>query len=924
MNLNTSTSNLGNRGQTLSKRVFAISLILLLTISAIATITLAPTASAHTPPWNIATYAYVQAAPSNPGVNQQVFIVFWLNAVYDGAALTNDYRFHNYQLKITSPTGKVETKTTSIVMDSTSSQYIMYTPTEVGTYTINFTFPGQAINSFSHANDAYINDSYLASSAVTTMTVSQEPLPTPITSGPMPSNFWTRPIYGVNTDWWSISSNWLGVGSPGYGNMGSIGSNQQSYIPDSVGPQTSHIMWSLPLQAGGVTGGDMFAVEGYTYFEGSAYNQRFANPIVMNGKLYYTVPLGFTGAPNSAFGGSGPFGPTNCVDLTTGKIIWSRTDVPPLSFGYQYGLYDPNQHGVFPPILFTANFGSAYDGDTGIWMFNVTNVPTATVTTKVNGPQGEQLRYVLANAGNTSNPDWRLGQWNSTKLWSFTGSSPAIAAAGMVNITSGRAIDASISKPTDVNVRYDWNVSIPWRNTMTTTPTVIGAFYNKVMICYNGSLPSITGSQTPYTYFAINLDPNRGVVGSVLWWSTVNPPSGNISIIAGGADLNSGVFFEGYRETMQWVGYSMADGHQLWGPTASQTAFDYYGNTGVSQIQGVAAFGNLYSVQYGGILYCYDLTTGELKYTYGTGGPGNSTFSGFYTNYDHYPTFIAAIDRNAVIYLVTSEHTATAPIFKGALARAIDARSGKELWTLSNYISILAGPGSTPPSYAIADGFASMFNGYDNQIYTVGRGSSATTVESTLTAVPAGGTVVIQGTVMDTSAGTKQTQQAADFPNGVPCAADVVMGDWMAYVYMQQGAPANFTGVPVKLFATFPDGHTEEIATATTDQSGLFSALFTPSTAGKYTITAAFEGTNSYWPSSAETTVGVVTAASPAATSTPVTTPPVTTPPSSPTSTATSAPQPGTDYTTVIYVAVAAVIIIVVIFAATVALRRRK
>ena len=34
-------------------------------------------------------------------------------------------------------------------------------------------------------------------------------------------------------------------------------------------------------------------------------------------------------------------------------------------------------------------------------------------------------------------------------------------------------------------------------------------------------------------------------------------------------------------------------------------------------------------------------------------------------------------------------------------------------------------------SYAMADGYNTWFNGYDNQIYVVGRGPSATTVTGT-------------------------------------------------------------------------------------------------------------------------------------------------------------------------------------------------
>ena len=64
-------------------------------------------------------------------------------------------------------------------------------------------------------------------------------------------------------------------------------------------------------------------------------------------------------------------------------------------------------------------------------------------------------------------------------------------------------------------------------------------------------------------------------------------------------------------------------------------------------------------------------------------------------------------------------------------------------------------------SYAIADGYTTYFNGYDNSIYVVGRGTSQTTVSATPSVSTLGSYVVIQGTVMDISAGTKQNQQAA-------------------------------------------------------------------------------------------------------------------------------------------------------------------
>ena len=66
---------------------------------------------------------------------------------------------------------------------------------------------------------------------------------------------------------------------------------------------------------------------------------------------------------------------------------------------------------------------------------------------------------------------------------------------------------------------------------------------------------------------------------------------------------------------------------------------------------------------------------------------------------------------------------------------------------------------------------------------------------------------------MDISAGTKQTEQAADFPNGVPCASDASMTAWMGYVYQQQPEPTNFTGVQVQLAVLDSNGNHYPIGT---------------------------------------------------------------------------------------------------------------
>jgi len=351
---------------------------------------------------------------------------------------------------------------------------------------------------------------------------------------------------------------------------------------------------------------------------------------------------------------------------------------------------------------------------------------------------------------------------------------------------------------------------------------------------------------------------------------TYQPPAGNVTVSFGGVDptanngVGKGVFVVGYEETMQCVGYSMSTGTQLWGPTTSQTAFDYYGNPIYPYVASQLAYGNLYSSAFGGITYCYNLTTGALEWTYGNGGAGNTTKTNLVA-YGDYPTFIQAVG-NGIIYLATTEHTITDPIYKGALARAINATTGQEIWTLSDYTGEFGAIG-----YCIADGNTVFLNGYDNQIYNVGRGPSATTVTAPNAGLSFGQPVVISGTVMDVSAGTKQTEQAADFPNGVPVASDASMSAWMGYVYQQQPMPTNFVGVPVTLSVLDSNGNYRTIGTATTDASGTYRLTWTPDIPGTYTVYATFAGTNGYWPSSAET--GFVVMNAPAATTAPTATP---------------------------------------------------
>jgi hypothetical protein len=877
--------------QIAKNKTVAIAIAIFLTFSMTASMMLVPTASAHTPAWQIPTWAYINCSPNPVGVGQNVLVIMWLTNIFSPATgIANDYRFHNYQLTIKAPDGTTSTQTWGEIVDSTSAQDYTFAPSQVGTYNLTFTFPGQAFNTYSHDTtwvsmfgggpqpETLVNDTYLASSASTTLTVQQTPISAYPTT-PLPTSYWTRPIYGYNSNWYTISSNWLGSGSPveasagswaigAYGANGVFSGSALNRNPgDAIGSLTNHIMWTKPLQQGGIVGGNNFAIQGDSYFEGSAYVQRYDNPIIMDGILYYQTPLGYD------YGG-GQAGGTFAVNLQTGKQLWMSTAIPAggLSFGYIYDSQQPNQKGVMQPVLFTSSFGQAYDAYTGQYLFNVTNVPSGLPISM--GPNGETISYPILNG--------YVAEWNSSGLWNWNipvgGGSPS-PNTGSFSVTSmGFTGPVTTSYTNTVNGGalqcYDWNVSITSSTPLPSSYSEIAAYWGNLILCESGAMPGIsTGMLTggvfsnsaPYTYFAINVNATRGAVGSVLWTKTVDPPAGNVTVLLGPTDPTAGVFTEGYQQTMQWVGYNLYTGAKMWGPTPSQAALDYYGNPITPYIVSQLAYGNLYSMGYAGILYCFDAKTGNLKWTYGNGGAGNSTYAGMNSPFGDYPTFINAVG-NGVIYLVASEHTVNTPIYKGALERAINATDGSEIWTLSGYTGEFSAM-----SYAMADGYNTWFNGYDNQIYVVGRGPSATTVTAPNNGLSFGSQVVIRGTVTDISAGTQQDQQAADFPNGVPVASDASMSAWMSYVYQQLPCPTNFTGVPVTISVLDSNNNFRSIGTATTDGTGMFSLTWTPDIPGNYTVVASFAGTNGYWPSNAETSFAVAQA--PAATAAPTPTP---------------------------------------------------
>jgi hypothetical protein len=184
----------------------------------------------------------------------------------------------------------------------------------------------------------------------------------------------------------------------------------------------------------------------------------------------------------------------------------------------------------------------------------------------------------------------------------------------------------------------------------------------------------------------------------------------------------------------------------------------------------------------------------------------------------------------------------------------INATTGYVEWTLN---------GGVAPN-AASDGYLIGQSIFDGNLYGIGKGPASTTVTAQQQQV--GGSVLIQGSVLDQSPASSSVDLTAMFPNGVPAISDADMSVWMDYLHMQNAtllnAPPNCIGVPVTLTAIDPNGNSINIGTATSDGSGHFAYRWTPTTEGLYTVYATFAGTNSYFSSYGETSANVESVAS--------------------------------------------------------------
>jgi hypothetical protein len=858
------------------KNIFAsIAALLLLASLAFA---ISPTAQAHTPAWNIPTYIYLTAQPNPVGVNQQIFLTWTMDIPPPTAAGVGGDRWQGYTIKITKPDGTIE-NLGPYTSDPTGGQYALYTPTQTGTYKFDLHFPGQILSNLNPitgvpgSGGAYVGDNFLASDASCTLTVQQAPIEK-IPAAPLPTEFWARPIFQQNSAWATIASNWLGL--------------YQTYRvqDDGLAPNTAHILWTKPIEFGGIIGGTHTAIPEAGYYTGMSYEVRFTNALILQGRLYFNMPLHNDAA-------SGPY---TCIDLTTGNIVWQVPGIAP-TFAQIYVYESPNQHGGIPSGALFQAVGStwrAYDPFTGAAIFNFTNVPSGT---NVLDNDGSIVRYVL-NYNSTTKSGY-LAKWTTAALPNST-----------IVLNPGTTTDAyqyrAGGRNADMSKNYEWNVTVGDLSG-STNPAIVSVIPGDIILgrSSNVAITSVwRGTEDPWTMWAISdKASNRG---TILWKQSYPAPPGNMSQMLPYycMDPINRVFAMSYFETGERLGYSLDTGQKLWGPVGTPYSVDHayqYFSSRAGQI----AYGQLIVGGYGGEIFGYSMKNGTKMFNF------NGTNHGLESPWGLIPTFTSMI-ADGKVFAVGGEHSPNDPLYKGEKMVAVDTNTGKVVWNLTAMAATGLGEGAA--NVYVADGKLVFYNLYDSQIYCIGKGPSETTVAAPQLSAAKGSSVMITGTVTDQSPGAI----------GKAAVSDQYMTPWMEYLYEQAQFPADAKGVTVKLTAKDPNGNTLNIGEVTTDLKGNYGMQWTPPVQGQYTITATFEGSQSYWPSYDTTYLGV-DAAAPVVTPTEAPTPTIA-PTATPTATASPSPVPntGSGLGTEVYIAIAAAAVIAIVAAAALMLRKRK
>ena len=289
---------------------------------------------------------------------------------------------------------------------------IEFVPTVVGNYTVQAFYPGQNITTGDHIMATQSEPDYF--------TVQQDKIAGFVTP-PLPTEYWSRPIYATNWDWAQLGGNWWGLGKPSFTDTGGYDAQGNNFNPFSQAPNSGHIMWVKPTAFGGQPGLPVTGNQENQYTSTSILYRQF-EPIILNGIIYYKV---YPNTPTTLTSAGGTPG-WNAVDLRTGELVWHKDTNDTLNFAMVLQFHTIQEYGTQAWLVAQGpsvgsgstayNVWQLFDPMTGYFIANITSVPNAVASGLVETREGNSQGTVYIHTINgSSTTGYSLTMWNSTR-----------------------------------------------------------------------------------------------------------------------------------------------------------------------------------------------------------------------------------------------------------------------------------------------------------------------------------------------------------------------------------------------------------------------------------------------------------------------------------------------------------------------------
>ena len=760
------------------------------------------------------TVAHLSFRPNPIGIGQPLLVNMWMQPPIQ----VTHYFKDAFTVTFTKPDGTTDTVGPMSSFQGDATAWFEQVMDQAGTWKIKFDFAGAFFPAGNYTTRAGqfsgtqgidrnaefpLSIYYKPSSDGPYEFIVQNELVASWPPAPLPSDYWTRPISPENREWWPIAGNYPATGIEGGGPNWPANTNTHmsnyGYTPYVIAPNSAHVVWKRQGAIGGLIGGTLGQ---------ASLTSGGGNPtIVYSGRAYQTLTKIVDGKPTSVW---------QCYDLRTGEVFWERTDVTqvPTMISYVSSTVqlvpgtEASPTGMSVSLMFVGG-GRLIKYDPWIGSVNL-NISISPLTSATMYAPDRFLS--VQNLGTSSNPNYRLIDWN---------------------ITGYVPIGTSVIKVGVIN-----NVSYPFSS--------IGvADYESMIAVSTQGIRSIPASGLPAAweataavngavYYSQRIMAASLTTGQLLWNITTDESKGTQGFFSGSTQVaDHGKYAVRFNDG-RWHCFDLRTGQQLWQSDVSTWPWGNFG------IYGVTSFGGMIIYpQYDGVA-AYSWDDGKLvwEYAYKAKYPYETPYQ---DNYPFYDSSVRIADGK--VYAANTEHTTSQPVTRGWSIHCINVTTGEGIWNITGSMS----PG------AVADGYLTASSNYFATMFVFGKGKSVTTVTAPDFAVPKGTGVLIKGTVLDESPAQP----------GTPCVSKDSMATQMEYLHMQRPIDGvshdiEMKGVPIFLTAIDSTGHAVYIgSTATSAYYGTYEMPWTPPAEGTYKIIASFSGDDSYGSSAASTAVSV-------------------------------------------------------------------